>query len=627
MGINNLESIDLGNYYYGLRDKMQMHIIKRSEECFKKAEERRNSIKTKEEFEAYIEEMRDGFIERLGGLPYDNSLPLNAEIKGVIEEPGLKIEKVIFQSRPNVYVTANLYLPENRKEPCGAVLFQQGHANNGKADDQYQRICRGLASCGLIVMLMDPVGQGERHAYYEKSIGRRMISGEIYEHQYLGQQCVLVGDSVARYFIADAMRAVDYLISRPEVDENKIGITGSSGGGTATCHTMVCDKRIKAAAPCIFVTTRRHYLYAGGVQDSEQIWLGATEAGFDHFECALCFAPKPLLILSVDADFFPIEGAEEVYNVSKRFWEMYGAGDKLNRAWDKSEHSYTNNLASAACKFFAKHLNGEEKQADITKMSYLPESQTRCTKTGRIKDEYSDAKFVYDENRERYHNLETPVKPLSEFLKEKMFKDRKSLPFRIKEYNPTYYKGLKVTPLLWFPQEELPNSGLRIVDFEKEPTETVLCLWDNGTNRIEEHIYKIRKMCREGKAVIIIDVSCVGKCMPFKTNTGRTDKDIYGTVDRVTKELYFLGDSLCALRLYEIDYIINAVKKIYGEKVSLYTEGLNGVVAKLYKEVNPDIEVTVSEDLPTYKELIESKYYEDYNLFPVLMPGIARYFK
>ena len=88
-----------------------------------------------------------------------------------------------------------------------------------------------------------------------------------------------------------------------------------------------------------------------------------------------------------------------------------------------------------------------------------------------------------------------------------------------------------------------------------------------------------------------------------------------------------MGDSLCALRLYEIDYIINAVKKIYGEKVSLYTEGLNGVVAKLYKEVNPDIEVTVSEDLPTYKELIESKYYEDYNLFPVLMPGIARYFK
>ncbi len=627
MGVHMLQDLDLGRSYYGLKDKLLIHLLKRSEDCFKRAAERRASIQTKDDFEAYTEEMRKGFIERLGGLPYDNSLPLNAEIKGVIEEPGLKIEKIVFQSRPNVYVTTNLYLPEKRKDPCGAVLFQLGHSNEGKGDDQYQRVARAIASCGVIVMLMDPPGQGERHTYFEESINRLMVGGTCDEHEYLGKQSVLIGDSIARYFITDAMRAVDYLMSRPEVDENNIGITGSSGGGTATCHTMVCDTRIKAAAPGTFVTTRKNYFYAGGAQDYEQIWFGATEVGFDHYECALCFAPKPLLLLTDDADFFPIEGAEEVYSVCKRFWEMYDSEDKFAIVTDKSEHCYTDTLAMAAGEFFAKYLNGEQKKADPKALFHYPDSKMWCTKAGRIKSDYPDAKSIYDECKERYHNMETPAQPLNEFLMEKMNKDRKDMPLRIKEYRAIYHRGLKVNPLMWFPQEELPNTGMRFVGFEKESSETVLCLWDNGTDRLEEHIYKIRKWCAEGKAVMVIDVTGVGKCLPNRTNTGWSDKDWCGTIDRMTKELFFLGDSLCALRLYEIDYIVRAVKKQYGEKVSLYTEGLNGMVAELYAKVNPDVEITVSEDLPTYKELIESKYYEDYHLSPVLMPGIAKYFK
>ena len=188
--------------YYTLSEKLWAHVTKRSEKAFEKAAERRAQIKTKEEFEKYVKEMREFFIESMGGIPYDSTLPLNAKTVGVIEEENLTIEKVIFEARPNVYVTANLYLPKKRKDPAPAVLFQIGHGHDGKADTQYQRVARAIASCGLIVLVMDPVGQGERFSYYEPAINTLMIPSTIWDHMYAGEACVLVGDCIVRYFIA-----------------------------------------------------------------------------------------------------------------------------------------------------------------------------------------------------------------------------------------------------------------------------------------------------------------------------------------------------------------------------------------------------------------------------------------
>lgn len=625
MGIFHLESHDLGRFYYGLKDKLLLHTMQRAEVCYEKARIRRANIQTKEELEKYAEEMRKGFVDRLGGLPYDNSLPLNAKITGVIEEPGLKIEKVIFESRPKVYVTANLYIPEKRKDPCGAVLFQLGHGEEGKADSDYQHVARIIASAGLIVMVMDPVGQGERFNYYEPHIGRAMVPPCVADHDYAGGQCTLIGDNIARYFIADAMRAVDYLSSRPEVDSEKIGATGSSGGGTQTCHIMVCDPRIKAAAPGTFVTTRKSYSYAGGTQDAEQIRMGGTAAGFDHHEFAICFAPKPLLLLTTDTDFFPIEGANEVYEVGKRFWEMYGAGDKFKIFTDNHEHMYTIALATQAAKFFAEALNDEQRNPDEKFLKLLPQKELWCTKDGQIKLEYSDAKTVFDENLERYRTMEKPQNTLKEFLLEKMFYQREEAPLQLRSYYPQYSFGLQVVPHMWFPQAQVPNVALRFFDFDKEPNGTVICLWDQGTDNIEDHIYKIRKWCSEGKNVMVVDLSGIGKCMPNRTNTAYPEKMRYGVIDHMAKELFFLGDSLCALRLFELDYAIRAIKKTFGEDVSLYAEGVTAVLAKLYMEIDPTMDIVTAEDIPDYRSIVETKYYEEYNIANITLPGIAKY--
>ena len=627
MSIADLEKIDLGSGYYNLNNKLWEYVLLRSEDAFKKAKQRRSLITSKEELSLYAEKMRKLFIESLGGIPYDKNLPLNAKTVGVIEENDLIIEKVIFESRPKIYVTANLYIPKKRKDTCGAVLFQIGHAANGKACEQYQRVARAISSTGLIVLIMDPVGQGERLSYFEPSVGDAIIPATVLDHQYAGEQCVLVGDSVARYFIADAMRAVDYLQSRPEVDSEKIGATGSSGGGTATCHAMICDPRIKAAAPGTFVTTRRDYLYAGGAQDSEQIWHGMTEKGFDHHEFLLCFAPKPVMLLTVDSDFFPIEGADEVLKISKRFYKMYDCEDNLKMVKDSSQHKYTDTLALAAASFFALHLNGEKKEADINALKSIPEKNLLCTQSGQVKLEFSDSKFVFDENLERLKFLAKPKSELKEFLTEKMNYKREKAELKLRTFSEEYECGLKVVPYMWFSQKQLPNFGLRFTAFDKNAKDTVILLWDKGTDNLEEHIYKIREIVKKGQAAFVIDLSGIGKCKPNALNTRKADKDFYGVLDRLTKDLFFLEDSLCAIRLFELEYAVNMIKSTFGGKVSIYAEGVSAMYAKLFKEIHKDTETETVNSVPYYDEIVKTKYYENYNIAGVLMPGIAKYFK
>lgn len=627
MNIARIEQNDPGQVFYNLKDKLWNHVMNRSEKAFKEAAERRAAIKDKKELSEYCEKMRKFFIDSLGGIPYDKNLPLNAKITGVIKEPGLKIEKVIFESRPKVYMTANLYIPEKRKEPCGAVLFQVGHAEDGKSYPQYQRVARAICSAGLIVMITEPVGQGERFSYFEPQIQTAIVGGTIGEHQYTGEQCVLIGDNIARYFIADAMRAVDYLISRPEVDSEKIGATGSSGGGTATCHMMVCDPRIKAAAPGTFVTSRREYLYSGNAQDSEQIWMGASKVGFDHHELLMCFAPKPLLLLTVDSDFFPVEGTAEVVGVVKRFWEMYGAEEKLLTESDASLHQYTDKLAKKAAEFFAKELNGEIRYAEDVMIKSLSVGSLNCTKSGQVKSEYPDNRFYFEENLERYKLKQKPEKTLKEFLIEKIEAEREETKLNLRTMTPIYAEGLKINPYMWFTQPQMPNFGLMFSNFSEKPQETVICLWDKGTDSLEEHIYKIREICRNGKQALVLDLSGIGKCAPNPLNHWYNEKAQYGVVDKLAKDLFFLGDSLCALRLFELRYAVKMLREKFGSTVSLYAEGVSAHYARLYSVLEPDMEINLNNFAPDYKEIVETRYYESYNISGALLPGVAKYLK
>ena len=341
--------------------------------------------------------MRQKFIESMGGLPSSDS-PLRPQMVGTIQRDGYRIQKIIFESRPNVFVTSNLYVPNGITSPRGAVLFLCGHLEQAKCADEYQIVCQYLTRAGLVVFSMDPVGQGERHSYYERSSNQSTVRWGTGRHDYAGNQCWPLGDGIARYFTHDAMRAIDYLCTRPEVDPSKIGVTGNSGGGTQTCLLMICDPRIAAAVPVTFMMNRQTYMYANQAQDAEQIWPGMTAMGFDHEDILMLMAPRPVLVQAVTYDFFPIEGARKTVGRSKRFWEMYGKGESIEWLETETGHHYAKSMAKKTAEFFSRRLLDAMISPSDEAIEPLQQSLLWCTQTGQVRGEIAGSRAVYEEN-------------------------------------------------------------------------------------------------------------------------------------------------------------------------------------------------------------------------------------
>ena len=180
----------------------------------------------------------------LGG-PLDRS-PLNARVTGTIDRPGYRIEKVTFESRPKLYVTANLYVPSGTgRRP--AILGPLGHSGNGKAWPSYQKLFTNLARKGYVVLAYDPFGQGERIEYPGSRGGQSALGGGTSEHEYAGRRLILLGANFGLFRAWDGIRGIDYLLTRPEVDPDRIGCAGQSGGGTLTQFLAALDSRIRAA--------------------------------------------------------------------------------------------------------------------------------------------------------------------------------------------------------------------------------------------------------------------------------------------------------------------------------------------------------------------------------------------
>ena len=202
---------------------IQEYFVGRVRQVEQTADKRRSEIHTKSDAEAYLGEVRAKIQQCLG--PWPEKTPLNARVTGKHDRDSYTIENVIFESRPGFMVTANLYIPKGRKFPLPAVVVACGRDESGKFA---YHIFSSLARMGYVVLIFDPIGQGER-VQYLTSEQKQRIGNSVFEHLYAGNQLFLTGESLSSWFAWDGIRAVDYLISRPEVDIEHIGVTGVSG--------------------------------------------------------------------------------------------------------------------------------------------------------------------------------------------------------------------------------------------------------------------------------------------------------------------------------------------------------------------------------------------------------------
>jgi acetyl xylan esterase AXE1 len=362
------------------------------------------------------QQLRDQLLKMLGGLPTEKT-PLNPQITGRIQRKGFHIEKLIFESLPGVYVSALVYVPDDGNKPHPAVLVPSGHSENGKV--HYQALCQRLVQRGYVVINWDAVGQGERSQFWDTKANRSRYNLICAEHAVVGNLAYLAGANLARWEIWEGIRAVDYLLTRSDVDPERINITGTSGGGFQTSHIAALDGRIKVAAPSCYITAlpMRVYnrIFKDPDSDPEQDLYGMISSGVDHPGLLLMMYQRPVFVAAAVLDFFPIEGTHKTFREIADVYSRFGHADRIAMHEGYHDHQYSAENQAAAIQFLD-HFNGTAPDRAPAPTEELDEKTLQCTRTGQVMLDYQNARslvdLVRDYYRERKNRPATDLKQL-----------------------------------------------------------------------------------------------------------------------------------------------------------------------------------------------------------------------
>ena len=313
------------------------------------------AIRTKKQALAYQRRVRR--VIRRACSPRPPKTPLHARITGVIERRYYRVEKILYESRPGCLVSAHLYVPKGLEGRAPAVLATCGHSDVGKLEPLYQGFCQRLVRSGFVVLIIDPFNQGERDQYHLLA-ERSAVTNCCHAHNMMGKQLELTGEWFGMWRAWDGIRGLDYLLSRPEVDRTRVGLTGNSGGGTMTTWLWAMEPRFTMAAPSCFVTSFLANLENEIPADCEQYPPGVLGAGLEMADFIIAHAPKPVILLGQNYCFFDRRGLREAYAEVSRFYAVLRAPSESTRLFIGPEpHGFSVHNQEAMVEFFAAHTD------------------------------------------------------------------------------------------------------------------------------------------------------------------------------------------------------------------------------------------------------------------------------
>jgi dienelactone hydrolase len=365
-----------GNHYPNM---VQEYYVARVRGVMAARRERIAALKTPGDASRYVRQVRQAVRRCFPGLP--DRTPLNPRVTGRETLPGIVLEKVLFESRPGFLVTGNLYIPDSLDAPAPGVLGLCGHASEGKACEAYQMFCQGLALRGFVVLIIDPIAQGERQQVRRR--GRAADWNCCMEHNAMGIPMALTGDFFGSWRLWDAIRALDYLLSRPEVDPRRVGVTGNSGGGTVSAYLTALDSRLTMAAPSCFICSYLANLENELVSDAEQNPPGILAAGLDQVDLLLCHAPRPTLLLSQHFDFFDARAARQAGEDLEKVHHLLGSEATAEAFEGPHGHGFFQENREAMVRFFCRHA-GLDGMAGEEGLRALPAGRLQVTPRGSI---------------------------------------------------------------------------------------------------------------------------------------------------------------------------------------------------------------------------------------------------
>jgi dienelactone hydrolase len=559
-----------------------------------------------EELIRYKIDLRKKIIEK-AGIIFDHDLPLDIRETGIIQMKGYQIRNIAFQVRPGIYATANLYVPDG-KGPFPAVINMLGHWRKGKIDSTGpQAVGHTLASGGYVCLTVDPWGAGERttvHCDFE------------YHGGNLGASLMNTGETLLGMQVSDNIRGIDLLSSLKEVDPEKIGATGASGGGNQTMWLSAVDERVKASVPVVSVGTFESYIMQSNCI-CELLPDGLTlseEAG------VIVLHNAPLLINhSKDSNptFYPDE-MKRTYSNARQAFRMAGVERNISYRIFDLEHGYMREDREAMLGWFNLHLKNEGDGSPVKENSFilLPEEKLLVYQPGsRDKDVVSTDQYCIKRGRE----LKDAFLQSSGITVSKKKEELKQL-LRI----DSYYQALSVTR---FPEVKgwerviLETSEKRLIPvLLKEPSGrksgyTVLC---NAGGKDSISLSIIKEYTDRGEGLAIVDLKGTGE----QRSDLSVSFDYNGQLHTLSRAELWLGRSVMGEWVKEIDLVSEfLLKDQKAKKVTIDGSKDAGLAGLFFCALKGTPEKIILRQSPV-SYLFDSRQNLDFYSMGIHIPGI-----
>ncbi len=531
--------------------------------------------------------LRESLVNSFGGYP--KRTPLNARVTGVVQREGYRIEKVIFESQPGLFVTAHLFVPEERPErkpPYPGIMICCGHSDEGKGIAGYQRGAVLAALSGFAALIYDPIDQGERLQLPGKNPPHN-----VHGHNITGVSAMLLGWNTARFRIWDGMRALDYMQSRNDIDPKRLGVMGNSGGGTLSSYIMALDDRIGSGAPSCYITSFTELCDHCGPQDAEQNFFGQLAFGMNHAGYILVRAPSPVCINCTHGDSFPFAGTKKTFETAAEVFKRFGWNERLAMIDLPGPHGWQEGTRDGSVQWMRRWLKNDlralpldldqlretsakfdEKKADTG----IVKRDAWVTETGQVRD-LPGFRSVYDIMRDELARLDKKRKEYSPKKLRKLvrttadIREAGQIPFERSVLSVKEHAGIKEIRQVF----ALP-SGIRVPAVslfpDKHSAAPVLIVTGDGKSN---QVQTAEQYLSAGHPVMVADVTGTGEI-------GGINRRFYGSKrsdEGVGVMLYLLGKSLVGMRAEDIIVCAKSHAEACGNAPVTICAGTSTIVA------------------------------------------------
>jgi cephalosporin-C deacetylase-like acetyl esterase len=464
-------------------------------------------VRTPADLSRWQRSVRRHLTELLGEFP--ERTPLRPRTAGIIERPRFIVENIILESRPRYYVTANLYLPRTRSGPVPGILIPCGHAPAGKQHSLYSAAGICLAMQGYAAMVFDPTGQGERSECIDRATGRHLVRLTVCQHHWTGKPCLLTDTTLAGYRTWDGIRCLDYLLTRPEVDPQRLGVMGNSGGGIMTLLITAVDERVAVCAAS----------HPGGSCENLQL------RGYNPPDPRLysLIAPRPCRIIVGDQSGEE-EGHQRKIDLMRPFYAAAGHPERLELVLVDGYHDLRTPKREASYAWFNRWFGRETADSREPRFRPVAARRLRCTASGQVQVSLG-GETMCSLNQARAERLapqrEAPAseamrvkqrRALLAALKARLGFKRVTGALHVQSRGVRRIHGLDVEPLVFQSEPGMPVPALLLTPTVPRPGAPVLVHACEGgkPQTLNPESLPVR-LARQGFRVLSIDVRDTGE--------------------------------------------------------------------------------------------------------------------